>query len=107
MMESKEVDFPTLPTEEVENVEKVECKKVEYEELTKEDLVELLKSKDKSIENYNTVLKQTEENHKKEVNNINDYYNARVNELTNLIKYYERKIKLINDLIHIETGDDK
>lgn len=107
MMESKEVDFPTIPAEEVENVEKVECKKVEYEELTKEDLVELLKSKDKSIENYNTVLKQTEENHKKEVNNINDYYNARVNELTNLIKYYERKIKLINDLIHIETGDDK
>lgn len=107
MMESKEVDFPTLPTEEVENVERVEFKKVEYDELTKEDLVELLKSKDKSIENYDTVLKQTEENHKKEVNNINDYYNARVNELTNLIKYYERKIKLINDLIHIETGDDK
>lgn len=107
MMESKEVDFPTLPAEEVENVERVEFKKVEYDELTKEDLVELLKSKDKSIENYDTVLKQTEENHKKEVNNINDYYNARVNELTNLIKYYERKIKLINDLIHIETGDDK
>lgn len=107
MMESKEVDFPTVPAEEVENVERVEFKKVEYDELTKEDLVELLKSKDKSIENYDTVLKQTEENHKKEVNNINDYYNSRVNELTNLIKYYERKIKLINDLIHIETGDDK
>ena len=28
------------------------------------------------------------------------------NELNNLIKYYERKIKLIRDLIDIETGGE-
>ena len=42
----------------------------------------------------------------KQIEELNVYYRDRINELNNLIKYYERKIKLIRDLIDIETGGE-
>jgi hypothetical protein len=48
-----------------------------------------------------------EEAHKLEIENLNTYYSQRNTELSNLIMYYERKIKVIKDIITLETGGER
>ena len=36
-----------------------------------------------------------------------EYYLKRIEEMKALTKYYERKLKVLKDIITIETGDDK
>lgn len=97
----KGIEFPTLPTEDV-----LEFEKVDYNTLDKKELIDIIETKDKSIENYKSVLETKEEQHKKYEEDINDYYRDRLGELNSLIRYYERKIKLIRDLIELETGGE-
>ena len=91
--------FPELP-------ETVEAEKVDYNTLDKKDLIDVINAKDKSIENYESVLEEKKKAYDKQTEELNVYYRDRINELNNLIKYYERKIKLIRDLIDIETGGE-
>ena len=93
------IEFPELP-------ETVEAEKVDYNTLDKKDLIDVIKAKDKSIENYESVLEEKKKAYDKQTEELNVYYRDRINELNNLIKYYERKIKLIRDLIDIETGGE-
>lgn len=93
------IEFPELP-------ETVEVEKVDYNTLDKKELIDIINAKDKSIENYESVLADKKEFYEKQMEELNAYYRDRINELNNLIKYYERKIKLIKDLIDIETGGE-
>lgn len=90
-----------------EAVEDTALEVVNYETLSKEELINLHKTKDSSINNYQMTLENKEEAHAKEIEGLNKYYGDRISELNNLVRYYERKLKLINDFINIETGGVK
>ena len=47
------------------------------------------------------------ESHSKEMKDMEDYYRAKLGEMSNLIQYYERKFKVLNDILNIETGGMK
>lgn len=89
------------------DTETVEAEKINYTELDKEQLVRLLMDKDTVLENYEHRVNEMETNHKTEIDNMNDFYRARLNEHTHLIHYYERKLKLLKDIITIEEGGEK
>lgn len=98
-MDNKEVlEFPTLPEEET-----LEVPKVAYEDLKKDELIKVLESKDKSLEHYETL----QEENKKEVNRMNEYYVNRIKELQSIIAYYERKLNVLKDIITMENGGEK
>ena len=90
-----------------EAVEDTTLEVVNYDTLSKEELINLHRTKDNSINNYQMTLENKEEEHKKEIEGLNKYYGDRIKELNSLVKYYERKLKLINDFINIETGGVK
>ena len=90
-----------------EAVEDTTLEVVNYDTLSKEELINLHRTKDSSINNYQMILENKEEEHKKEIEGLNKYYGDRIKELNSLVKYYERKLKLINDFINIETGGVK
>lgn len=88
----------------VEAPEEVSLEVTDYNLLDKDTLISLHKTKDSTIENYQTVLERNEEERKKEIDGLTNYYREKITEQENVIKYYERKLKLIYDLINIETG---
>ena len=84
----------------------LEIEKVDYKKLDKIDLARLCKEKDTAIASYEAERKSKQDRFNKEIEDMNAYYVARINELKSLVKYYERKFKLIKDLINIEKGDE-
>ena len=101
------VQMMTNTPVEVEAPEEVSLEVTDYNLLDKETLINLHNTKDSTIRNYQTVLERNEEERKKEIDSLTNYYKEKITELNNLIRYYERKLKLINDLINIETGGVK
>ena len=99
----------TMPLEEEkEEVLKVEeLVPVDYKKLSKEELIGIIEEKDKVHAQYEDKIHDIEEGHKKEMDTAADYYLKRIEELKALTRYYERKLKLLKDIITIETGDDK
>lgn len=99
------IDCSTTPVK--EKTENVTATKINYIELNKDELIRLLIQKDTTLENYEHKINEMETNHKTEIDNMNDFYRARLNEHTHLIQYYERKLKVLKDIITIEEGGDK
>lgn len=99
----------TAPAENYINdsVEKIEAEPVDYNTLNKAELISVLADKDNVINNYISKIENMEEAHRLEIENLNTYYSQRNTELSNLIMYYERKIKVLKDIINLETGGDK
>ena len=95
----------TAPVETTERVEEV--KPVELKSLSKEDLINIIEEKDKVIGRYEDRVKELQEFSEKEKQGLSEYYLERIKELKSLVGYYERKIRILRDLINIETGDDK
>ena len=95
----------TAPVE--EDIEKIETEPVDYNTLSKAELISVLADKDNVINNYITKIENMEEAHKLEIENLNTYYSQRNAELSNLIMYYERKLKIIENIITLETGGGK
>ena len=90
-----------------EPIDMLTAEQVDYSKLDVVDLVRLCKEKDKAIESYEKERKDKQDAHNKEIENMNNYYVARINELTALIRYYERKFKVLKDIILIEKEEDK
>ena len=101
------VMFNTDNTEEVESVEKLEVETVDYMSLTKGELVGILADKNIALKNYADKLDEMQEANKLEIKNMTDFCNKRTAELSNLIQYYERKLRVLKDIITIETGGEK
>jgi len=80
---------------------------VDYKDLTKQDLIRLCEEKDSHIELYESERKTIQETHDKEMQNLNEFYMKKINELTKIVKYYERKKKLILDLLTIEEDKEE
>lgn len=89
------------------NAEVLEAEPVDYTHLTKEQLISCLMDRDKVILNYEDKIKNDEEARKTETENLNHFYTQRTNELANLVSYYERKLKVLGDIINMETGGVK
>lgn len=81
--------------------------KIDYHKLDKVDLIRLCGEKDKVISSYEAERKNQFESFNKEIENLNNYYIAKVKELKSLIGYYERKFGLIKSLIDIEKEESK
>lgn len=102
-------DVAVLDSEpiEKEEIETLEVTPVELESLTKADLISLIKDKDIVLSGYEHRVEELSESHKNEIENMNTYYTSKIKELTSLIKYYERKLNILKDIITIETGGEK
>ena len=90
-----------------DTAERIEIEAVDYKDLNKEQLVQLLESKDKTIDNYATTKADIEKAHTDELTDLNNYYAKKIQELNSLIKYYERKCNILRDVLNIEAGDEK
>ena len=90
-----------------EATEKIEAEPVDYNTLNKAELITVVADKDNVINNYIDKIEHMEKEHKIEIENLNTYYSKRNTELSNLVMYYERKIKVIKDIITLETGGEK
>lgn len=93
----------TKPTE--VKVDKVDATPVKPEALSKEELIKVVQANQTAIKNYEQKLQDTLKNHDNELKNMNEYYGKKIKEMSSLISYYERKLKLIKDLIDIEGGE--
>lgn len=87
--------------------ETLEAVKIDYESLSKADLIRLCKEKDNSIKSYETERNSITESFNNEIQNMNDYYIKRLKERDSLIRYYERKFGLIKSLIDIEQDKEE
>lgn len=105
MAQLKIQDDGTIGEEVIED--KLEPEKVDYHKLDKVDLIRLCGEKDKAISSYETERVNQFESFNKEIENLNNYYIAKVKELKALIGYYERKFELIKSLIDIEKEEKK
>lgn len=91
----------------VETAESLELETVAYDTLTKEELIVMLEDRDKSLAQYEDKLAEKEAAYKHEIDEMNKYYGKKLKELHNIIEYHDRKIKLIGDIVTIETGGNK
>lgn len=86
---------------------KIEVEKIEYDQMTKAELVDVCKQQGTQLENYEVVLNKEREVNKETLSKIQEAYKKQLDACNALLKYYERKFKLIKDLLNIEEGEDK
>lgn len=82
--------------------DKLSIEQVDYKKLDKVDLVRLCSEKDAAIKSYESERTNFQDRFNREIEDMNKYYLARINELKSLIKYYERKFDIVKDIIDIE-----
>lgn len=75
---------------------------INYETLTKEELISILKARDTVLGFYEEEKKEVIEKHNKELEEMQKYYVARVNEIKALNEYHERKLDIIKNIIVME-----
>lgn len=96
-----------LLQEPVVEVETVPVEEKPVDELSAAEIKMIIEAKDKAIENYEATIKRLNEGHTKDIENMNEYYKNKIGEMSSVIKYYERKFKVLNDILNIEKGEDK
>lgn len=90
---------------EKENVDKIDVDMTDLSTLNKEDLIRLVESDRQAFRNYEAKLKDKEESHLRELEDIGSYHEKKEKDMGALIAYYERKFKLLSDIINIEGGN--
>lgn len=98
---------PVVDTATMEDVDRVELEQVDYNSMTKAELITVLKQKDGVLGLYETKLHDIEAKHENDMQSYVEFYNKELDGKNKLIAYYERKMKLIKDIITIELGDEK
>lgn len=86
---------------EVDNLEAV---KVDYKEMTKEELLTVLDARDTVLKNYEIELKKANERYDKDMEEMRKYYSDRISEIKAINSYHENKLRVIKDIIVME-GD--
>lgn len=100
----EEVEMATIDLNPEETLKPAQ---VDYKDLTKQDLIRLCEEKDSHIELYESERQSIQESHDKEVRGISEYYAKKITELSKVIKYYERKKKLILDILTLEEDKEE
>ena len=90
---------------EKENVDKIDVDMTDLSTLNKDALIRLVESDRQAFRNYEAKLKDKEESHLKELEDIGSYHEKKEKDMSTLIAYYERKFKLLSDIINIEGGN--
>jgi hypothetical protein len=80
---------------------------VDYNALKKEELINIIKQKDDAITTSIRALDKAKEEHGIELANMTEFYKKKIQEMSHLVAYYERKFKIVADIINIETGGEK
>ena len=75
---------------------------IDYSDCTKEELITLIKVRDQVLEHYEDERKEVIEKHNKELEEMQKYYVARVNEIKALNEYHEKKLDIIKNIIVME-----
>ena len=75
---------------------------IDYESCTKEELITILNVRDQVLNHYEEERKDIIEKHNKELEEMQKYYVARVNEIKALNEYHERKLDIIKNIIVME-----
>lgn len=89
--------------EPVEDDNKIDAgEPIDYNDCTKEELITILKSRDTVLSYYEGHEKEMNEKHNKELEEMQKYYVARVNEIKALNEYHERKLDIIKNIIVME-----
>lgn len=82
-----------------------EIKPVNYYELTKEELVQIIKGKDTAYDNLKVILDKTKTDSDNLVKEITEDYKKRFENINKVIKYYQNKLAVIKSLIDLEGGE--
>lgn len=90
---------------EKENVDKIDVDMTDLSTLNKDALIRLVESDRQAFKNYEAKLKDKEESHLRELEDISSYHEKKEKDMSTLIAYYERKFKLLSDIITIEGGN--
>ena len=90
---------------EKENVDKIDVDMTDLSTLNKDALIRLVESDRQAFRNYEAKLKDKEESHLRELEDIGSYHEKKEKDMSTLIAYYERKFKLLSDIINIEGGN--
>ena len=75
---------------------------IDYESCTKEEIIMVLKARGQVLNYYEEERKETIDKHNKELEEMQKYYVARVNEIKALNEYHERKLDIIKNIIVME-----
>ena len=109
----KKIDFMTMKSkiskkEEMQMIDEYLNKSVQTSEPTIEiDDSEFVVEDNHQVEEVDEMISNQFESFNKEIENLNNYYIAKVKELKSLMGYYERKFGLIKSLIDIEKEESK
>lgn len=111
LVEGKDFDTvtPVLDTRVNKNknlVETVEAETVDYKDLSVDELIKIIEDKDRACENYKTTIEGMEKKHEMSIKNMADSYDNHVKKLTSVIRYYERKLRVLGDIINMEDMEE-
>lgn len=91
--------------EQNEQVEALEAVQVEYDKLTKEELIKVLKDKDQALENYKTMYETKEQEFNRQVEVINQTYKDNMDKMHTINVYLTNKLNVIKGIITMEEGE--
>lgn len=90
----------------LDTVDTIETESINYKDCTKEQLIEIIHSKDVAFENLQTTMKNNEEKNQNTIDNICAECDAQVKRYQDILGYYDRKINLIKDILKLERGEE-
>lgn len=84
---------------------KNENKAVEYDSMTKEELIGVIKSKDQAYENLKIVMDNNKKDYEDSLKNQRDNNRKVIDSLNKVIAFYRNKLNVIKDICNLEGGE--
>jgi hypothetical protein len=82
-----------------------ENKAVEYDSMTKEELIGVIKSKDQAYENLKIVMDNNKADYENSLKNQRDNNRKVIDSLNKVITFYRNKLSVIKDICNLEGGE--
>lgn len=82
-----------------------ENKAVEYNSMTKEELIGVIKSKDQAYENLKIVMDNNKADYENSLKNQRDNNRKVIDSLNKVITFYRNKLNVIKDICNLEGGE--
>lgn len=84
---------------------KNENKAVEYDSMTKEELIGVIKSKDQAYENLKIVMDNNKKDYEDSLKNQRDNNRKVIESLNKVITFYRNKLNVIKNICDLEGGE--
>ena len=82
-----------------------ENKAVNYNSMTKEELIGVIKSKDQAYENLKIVMDNNKADYENSLKNQRDNNRKVIDSLNKVITFYRNKLNVIKDICNLEGGE--